>query len=343
MKPELLFLILFLLGFVLYCFLGNNQGFYRKIEGMSNVDSTTSSSSSPSPRSRSYQSYKNYYGNSPYHHSRSYENYNHYYGTSVATKYYGPNGQLVVINSPSSITVINASGKSVEYNSPTSSTSTNIEAVKFIGPNGESAAFISGSGGEKAIKITYSNGSSVIYGENPTVDAVNPTEYYGSTGNPIPNNSAYAYVSPNYTNDQYDNQQNQYDQYNQQNQYDQYNQQNQYDQYNEQNQYDQYNEQNQQNQQQPYNYSSSLPTGIPKSQILPGQEDLYILKTQVVPPVCPACNPVVVYKDKECQACPACARCPEPSFECKKVPNYNAVNNEYLPTPVLTSFASFGM
>jgi hypothetical protein len=292
MKPELLFLILFLLGFVLYCFLGNNQGFYRKIEGMSNVDSTTSSNTNV---------FKDSHG------SRSYENYNHYYGTSVATKYYGPNGGVVVINSPSSITVINASGKSVEYNSPTSSTSTNIAAVKFIGPNGESAAFISGSGGEKAIKITYSNGSSVIYGENPTVDAVNPTVYYGSTGNPIPNNSAYAYVSPNYTNDQYDNQQ------------------------------------NQQNQQQPYNYSSSLPTGIPKSQILPGQEDLYILKSQVVPPVCPACNPVVVYKDKECQACPACARCPEPSFECKKVPNYNAVNNEYLPTPVLTSFASFGM
>jgi hypothetical protein len=36
-------------------------------------------------------------------------------------------------------------------------------------------------------------------------------------------------------------------------------------------------------------YSSSLPKGISKNMIPPGQEDLYILKSQVVPPVCPAC------------------------------------------------------
>jgi len=92
-----------------------------------------------------------------------------------------------------------------------------------------------------------------------------------------------------------------------------------------------------------YPYDDSLPKGIHKSQIIPGQEDLYILKTQVVPPVCPACNPVVIYKNKKCEPCPACARCPESSFECKKVPNYNALNNEYLPKPVLNSFSSFGM
>lgn len=311
MKPELLFLILFLLGFVLYCFLGNNQGFYRKIEGLANGDSSASSSISPSPRSRSYQSYKDYYGNSPYHHSRSsYENYNHYYGTSGSTKYYGPNGEIIVINNPSSISVINTAGTSVEYKSPASSTSTNIEEHTFTGPNGESAAFINDSNNKTAIKVTYANGKSVIYGENQVssgaASAMNPTVYYGSTGNHIPNNSAYSYVSPNYSSPyQYDD-----DQYNQQHS---------------------------------AQYASSLPRGIPKNQILPGQEDLYILKSQVVPPVCPACNPVVVYKDKECQACPACARCPEPSFECKKVPNYNAVNNEYLPSPVLANFSSFGM
>jgi hypothetical protein len=91
------------------------------------------------------------------------------------------------------------------------------------------------------------------------------------------------------------------------------------------------------------NYSDSLPKGIPQNEIIPGQENLYILKSQVVPPVCPACNPVVIYRNKQCEACPACARCPEPSFECKKVPNYNSVNNEFLPKPVLNSFSSFGM
>ena len=100
---------------------------------------------------------------------------------------------------------------------------------------------------------------------------------------------------------------------------------------------------NQQNDVQYPNYYDSFPKGVPKNQILPGQEDLYILKSQVVPPVCPACNPVVIYKNKPCEACPACARCPEPSFECKKVPNYNAVNNEFLPKPILNSFSSFGM
>ena len=312
MKPELLFLILFLLGFILYCFLGNNQGFYKKIEGMSNVDSSTSSTSSTSS--------SNDLNNS----SPSYENYNHYNGTSVATKYYGPNGEVAVINSSSSITVTNPAGASVEYTSSSSSSSsssgsTNIEAIKFTGPNGESAVFITGSGGGKAMKITDANGNSVIYGEKPVSSSsssmssyMNPlTTYYGSTGNAVPNNSSYAYISPNTPPAPAPYQ----------------------------------NQQNQQNQgaQQPYDYSSSLPQGIPKSQILPGQEDLYILKSQVVPPVCPACNPVVIYKDKECQACPACARCPEPSFECKKVPNYNSINNDYLPTPVLNSFSSFGM
>jgi hypothetical protein len=97
-----------------------------------------------------------------------------------------------------------------------------------------------------------------------------------------------------------------------------------------------------------YDYSGYLPPGIPGSQIPAGQEDLYILKSQVVPPVCPVC-PSYSKSDssssspEKCQPCPACARCPEPSFECKKVPNYNAVNNNYLPVPALADFSTFGM
>ena len=296
MKPELLFLILFLFGFVLYCFLGNNPGFYKKIEGMNTVESSSNDANVSND---------------------SYENYNHYNGTSIATKYYGPNGEVVVINSPSSITVINTSGTSVKYKSSGLSSfgSTNIEAINFMGPNGETATFVSGPKGGKAVKITDTNGNIVLYGEKPSTSSasafINPlTTYYGSTGNPVPNNSAFAYVSPSSSPSS------EYEQM--------------------------YNQPVQQSSQQ-YDYSTSLPSGIPRSQILPGQEDLYILKSQVVPPVCPACNPVVIYKDKECQACPACARCPEPSFECKKVPNYNAINNEYLPTPILNSFSGFGM
>lgn len=84
--------------------------------------------------------------------------------------------------------------------------------------------------------------------------------------------------------------------------------------------------------------------GIPGKNIPPGQEDLYILKSQVVPPVCPAC-PTVINKctgKEKCPPCPPCGRCPEPSFECVKRPTYKS-GNPYLPVPVLSDFSSFGM
>ena len=82
-----------------------------------------------------------------------------------------------------------------------------------------------------------------------------------------------------------------------------------------------------------------------KSQIPIGDEDLYILKSQIVPPVCPACPDIISCGSKEPPPpCPACARCPEPSFDCKRVPNYNsAAINQYLPQPVLADFSQFGM
>ena len=84
--------------------------------------------------------------------------------------------------------------------------------------------------------------------------------------------------------------------------------------------------------------------GIPGNQIPPGDENLYILKSQVIPPVCPACPSNASCPRTEAPPpCPPCARCPEPSFECKKVPNYQSINESYLPRPVLNDFSSFGM
>jgi hypothetical protein len=84
--------------------------------------------------------------------------------------------------------------------------------------------------------------------------------------------------------------------------------------------------------------------GIPGSQVPQDQEDLYILKSEVVPPVCPACPAVTTCpRQKPCQPCPACARCPEPAFRCQKVPNYRSSNQDYLPRPVLNDFSQFGM
>jgi hypothetical protein len=130
-----------------------------------------------------------------------------------------------------------------------------------------------------------------------------------------------------------------------------------------------------------YDYGNSLPQGISRSEIPPGYEDLYVLKSAIVPPVCPAAP--TIPRQEKCPPCPPCDRCPEPSFECKKVPNYNAINNnsnnnnfspfsnynslnnnnnfspfnnnnnafnnnnnnnnKFLPVPVLNDFSSFGM
>ena len=92
-------------------------------------------------------------------------------------------------------------------------------------------------------------------------------------------------------------------------------------------------------------YDSSLPPGIPASQIPYGKEDLYILKSEVVPPVCPVCpaSTASCPRKEKCPPCPACARCPEPSFDCKKVPNYNSMNEDFLPQPVVSDFSQFGM
>ena len=76
-------------------------------------------------------------------------------------------------------------------------------------------------------------------------------------------------------------------------------------------------------------------------QIPEGDEDLYILKSEIVPPVCPVCPSVTPCPYKETPPCPACARCPDSSFECKKVPNYGS--NGMVPMPVLSDFSTFGM
>ena len=72
----------------------------------------------------------------------------------------------------------------------------------------------------------------------------------------------------------------------------------------------------------------------------------YMLKSQMVPPVCPACPAKCDnVREKPCPPCPPCERCPEPAFTCKKVPNYDVntkeVNDRYLPKPVLTDFSEF--
>ena len=82
--------------------------------------------------------------------------------------------------------------------------------------------------------------------------------------------------------------------------------------------------------------------GVKREDIPEGDEDLYILKSQIVPPVCPKCpDAAVCPRAKPCAPCPPCARCPEPAFTCKKVPNYRSQNQSELPMPMLNTFAAF--
>ena len=80
---------------------------------------------------------------------------------------------------------------------------------------------------------------------------------------------------------------------------------------------------------------STSMAAVPKSSIPLGSEDLYVLRSEVAS-----------LMNKPAQTpCPPCGRCPEPSFSCKKVPNYNDVHSEnnYLPKPVLSDFSTFAM
>ena len=85
--------------------------------------------------------------------------------------------------------------------------------------------------------------------------------------------------------------------------------------------------------------------GISREDIPKGQEDLYILKSEIVPPVCPKCPSVIQNcpKQEKCQPCPPCGRCPEPQFTCKKVPNYNVrqTGDGSGPQPWRSSLSTF--
>ena len=384
MNTEALFLFLILLlGLVLCSFLGgtcNKEGMRNQNfdSYQSNGNRNRNDNFNPNPISSNGASTSS--GN-------VYDNYNHYSGTSTqlanGTTFYGPNGGTIVVSTGSdgnqTLQVMLSSGQqSMSYNTTQSSSATgnNGSATTFYGPNNSSATIVNGDGGNQAIQIQTSSGSTTFTQSgsysNPN-NTTSSTQYYGSTGTPIQSSSNLAYQQGPYggsagsvtgpagntayyaqgpagntvtgstdANYPYNNASaNQYygpnggsagsvtgpagntayyaqgpagntvtgssSGYGNQ-------------------------------------YYSSLPSGIPGSQIIPGQEDLYILKSEVVPPVCPACpTSSACPRQEPCPACPPCGRCPEPAFDCKKVPNYNAINNEYLPAPVLSDFSSFGM
>ena len=304
---------------------------------LTQTSSTSSSTTSTSPSSSSSSSLGSYF-----------DNYNHYSGSGSSSQL--QNGMVFTDTSGNTITVItNSNGTqslqllSVGQSSPMVLSSTppssykgTISANTFYAPvGGITATVITDSNNQTAITVSI-QGNTLMFTQTGSSanssstqgngSSLTSTQYYGSTGYPIQSSgTSLAYQGPyggsagsvtgSQGNSAY---------------------------------YAQgpqgntaagassggYGDQ----------YYSTMPQGISKSQIPAGQEDLYILKSQIVPPVCPACpTSSACPRQEKCPPCPACARCPEPSFECKKVPNYNAIGSDYLPAPVLNDFSSFGM
>ena len=383
MNTEALFLFLILLlGLVLCSFLGGNcgkEGLTGNFTANFNLTGNGNRSGSNNGTNGSYTSSSGASTTS----SNQYDNYNHYTGTSTqlssGSTFYGQNGTtaVVVANSDGSQSlqiILPSNSSPITFTQSHDNSNNSVEsytnyygnkhqATVFNGPNGSTATVVTGNNGQTAIKVTTQNGvyfyhtsghtSGHTFGNSNLTDT--STQYYGSTGvhiQPAPTSLAYtgsnagaitgphgntAYyaegpagnavvgttnssqnyepyggsvgsVSGPYGNTAY------------------------------------YAQGPAGNTVAGINYNSALPPGIPRSQIPPGDEDLYILKSEVVPPVCPACpSSSVCPRQEPCPPCPACARCPEPSFECKKVPNYSAINNDYLPSPVLNDFSTFGM
>jgi hypothetical protein len=351
MKNGALFLLIILiLGLLLAPFLGGKikEGYtdaatsyanYVVATGVSKADNSSESSNAASNNTTSG--------------SRGYDNYDHYSKSSAPTVFYGPNGSKANVMKDSSdfyIIVTGSNGETISYSTkvpdsksttttaPATATPTTSDSISSLMKQFNNTTFYGPNGGSARF-FTGNDGQYAIEatkanGDTTIYTATNTYTYnYGGQSSSY---SASPFLNPFSTPTPASS--------------------------------DSSSSANDSGK-----YNNSLPQGIPKSMIPRGQEDLYILKSEIVPPVCPACPSASVCpttgKKEKCPPCPACARCPEPSFECKKVPNYSSAGNYgsssgyghsgsydatgnfnsstggagYLPVPVLSDFSTFGM
>ena len=246
----------------------------------------------------------------------NYDNYNHYSGASYPTIFYGPDGgtaRVIKTDNNNTLVITNKNGTTDIYY-----IDNNVDTNTYYGKNGGSAKMITDSNGNQAVEITTPNGSKLVYtGDNAYTynsqdDTINQYDADNNTTGTDINETTYYGPNGGQATTVTGPAGNTYATYDSS------------------------------------AYYNSLPQGVSRSDIPAGQEDLYILKSQVVPPVCPKCpDPIVQSTDNtdvtKCPPCEPCGRCPEPAFDCKKVPNYKAFNQNYMPMPVLNDFSTFGM
>lgn len=255
-----------------------------------------------------------YSNNNSNNNSNDYDNYNHYSGEFENVTFNGPEGgtaQVVKTPDENTIVITYKNGITEIYYIDTDDNG-NVET--YTGPNGNTAKITTDNNGKKLVEITMSSGSKIYYysGNVSTYNNDNRNINQYDAYEPYNGVSATSYTGPrgntatSYTGPR----------------------------------------ENTATTIQSDQYYNSLPEGINRSQIPSGEEDKYILKSQVVPPVCPKCPDMQCsssFDESKCPACPACERCPEPSFTCEKIPNYNAFNPKTMPLPVLSDFSNFGM
>lgn len=318
----ILFMIM-LLGLLLCSFLG---GAGCSKEGFSDYDSATSAESADSTDSASYKK-------GPKRFIENYDNYNHYTKESYPSIFYGPNGETAKViqsDSGNSVVITASDGNTKTFVIPSNSSNSNsksTDATVYNGPNGMSAVIITDDDGDKAIQVTDSNKKVVVY----SVDQPAPTSVNNNSTKSSPY-TPYQTVDENtVTSSEVDNASTLKN--------------------------GRSNGSSSSSSSSTSSYDKYLPPGIPGSDIPPGDEDLYILKSQVVPPVCPACPAYLgtanagdtksesksSSSNDKCPPCPACDRCPEPAYDCKLVPNYSNFNSDFMPAPILSSFTTFGM
>jgi hypothetical protein len=254
-----------------------------------------------------------------------FDNYNHFngFGSSIQLQ----NGTIFIDPTGSTITVIiNSDGtKSLRLQNVSSSTSTiftskpNNSSNTITAPNtfyantgGITATAFTGNDGQISILLQNGKKYSIFSQEGSSSNSLTNTQYYGSTGySSNPSSSTLSYTSPNTSKGK--------------------------------NNYGS-------------TYYSALPQGVNKNQIPLGNEDKYILKSQIVPPVCPVCPVCSTPKksnnksnknysnNKNSNNCHVCGNSSlAQPYTYKKVPNYNAIDKEFLPQPVLSDFSQFGM
>jgi hypothetical protein len=311
-KNGTLFLLIILISVLILCpILGgacNREGYTNaatkyETDVVKLESGVTDASNNDNDNDNNNDNYKKYY---------NYDNYDHYSRASAPTIYYGPNGSKANVSNNDgdfSIVVTGSNGQTTTYipklpqfNETTTTRkdeSNNVISLMkafsnttFYGPNGGSARFFTGDDGEYAIEVTKSNGDTIIYTATNTYTYNYNYNYDKKT--PESSYTATPFAQGNNTNSKSKSK-------------------------------------SMSSSNSPINnsvYNNTLPKGVSKNMIPPGDEDLYILKSEVIPPVCPACpTSSACPRTEKCPPCPACARCPEPMFDCKKVLNYKLNEN----------------